>query len=39
MKKVLVLALIAAAVVFGLKKARSGKGDVDWAVATDSVDR
>jgi hypothetical protein len=40
MKKVLILALVAAAVFFGLKKARSGKADVDrWADATDSVDR
>jgi len=40
MKKVLILALIAAAVFFGLKKVRSGKADADmWAQATDSVDR
>jgi hypothetical protein len=40
MKKVLILALIVAAVFFGLKKVRSGKpGFDDWATATDSVDR
>ncbi|HYJ68101.1 MAG TPA: DLW-39 family protein [Nocardioidaceae bacterium] len=40
MKKVLILALIAAAVFFGLKKVRSGKADADmWAQATDSVAR
>jgi hypothetical protein len=40
MKKVLILALVAAAVFFGVKKARSGRADADlWAEATDSVDR
>ena len=36
----LILALIAAAVFVGLKKARAGRADADlWAEATDSVDR
>ena len=40
MKKILILALIAAAVFVGLKKARAGRADADlWAEATDSVDR
>jgi hypothetical protein len=40
MKKVLILALVAVAVFFGVKKARSGRADADlWAEATDSVDR
>jgi hypothetical protein len=40
MKKVLILALVAAAVFIGVKKARSGRADADlWAEATDSVNR
>jgi hypothetical protein len=40
MKKVLILALVAAAVFVGVKKARSGRADADlWAEATDSVNR
>lgn len=40
MKKILILALVAAAVFVGVKKARSGRADADlWAEATDSVDR
>jgi hypothetical protein len=40
MKKVLILALIGAAVFIGLKKARSVNAVPDrWADATDSVDR
>jgi hypothetical protein len=40
MKKILILALVAAAVFVGVKKARAGRADADlWAEATDSVDR